>query len=320
MREEWIDVSKSILIYLMVLGHCMAGNGVNTWFYAFHMPAFFIISGYLYKSHPITRTIKQLFIPVLFFSAINLVYKLCMNILTQKGIENFLNLLTKCWQPYIYTNDGNYTSLFPGVWFIIVLFFCRMLMGDLKIFSINPKFDLYLALLCITVVVIFTFIPSYDKILNIYIVKTIVCLPFMLLGRLFKQFKNCLKKKFYLLIPLLTLYVLLTYFNGPIDIYSSQFGKSVVIMYMNAFLASVAFFMLCFHLKIFKSSFELLSKGTLLILGLHQIILSVGKILIYKAGIEESILASLLLSFVVLLVCMPLIKFSINRYPWIIGK
>ena len=319
-RETWIDVSKSILIYLMVLGHCMPGNEVNMWFYAFHMPAFFMISGYLYKPHSIAKTMRQLFIPVLFFSAINLAYELCMNILGQKEIEGFLNLLTTCWQPYIYTNDGNYTSLFPGVWFVIVLFFCRMLMGDLKIFAINPKLDLYIALLCIVIVVLFTSVSSCDKILNIYVIKTIVCLPFMLLGRFFRQLKEYMEKPSYLFVPFLVLYVFLTCFNGPVDIYSSQFGKNVIVMYVNAFFSSITLFILCSHVGFLKSYFELFSKGTLLILGLHKIILSVGKSLMYKVGIEDSILGSLFLSFVVLLSCLPFIKFSINKCPWLIGR
>lgn len=53
-RERWIDISKGILIILVVMGHSIPGpyydldNGID-FVYLFHMPAFFILAGYLYK-------------------------------------------------------------------------------------------------------------------------------------------------------------------------------------------------------------------------------------------------------------------------------
>lgn len=51
-REKWIDAARGILILLVVIGH--SGQTYSRFNYAlyiylFHMPAFFILSGYLYK-------------------------------------------------------------------------------------------------------------------------------------------------------------------------------------------------------------------------------------------------------------------------------
>lgn len=73
-RENWIDWSKTILIWLMVLGHAGLNGIPRDFVYAFHMPAFFIISGYLYKPHTWFRTLKGFGMPIIFFSAINLCY------------------------------------------------------------------------------------------------------------------------------------------------------------------------------------------------------------------------------------------------------
>lgn len=73
-RENWIDWSKTILIWLMVLGHAGLNGIPREFVYAFHMPAFFIISGYLYKPHSWLRTLKGFGLPIIFFSAINLCY------------------------------------------------------------------------------------------------------------------------------------------------------------------------------------------------------------------------------------------------------
>lgn len=56
-RQNWIDWSKSIGIYLVVLGHCSFFNkDIEGFIYTFHMPLFFMISGYLYKDELIPFT------------------------------------------------------------------------------------------------------------------------------------------------------------------------------------------------------------------------------------------------------------------------
>ena len=46
-RLNYLDYAKGIGILLVVLGH-IYNNSVKLWIYSFHMPLFFIISGYLY--------------------------------------------------------------------------------------------------------------------------------------------------------------------------------------------------------------------------------------------------------------------------------
>lgn len=46
-RIEFIDLAKGIAISLMVLCHCGFTGPLRVWIYAFHMPFFFIVSGYV---------------------------------------------------------------------------------------------------------------------------------------------------------------------------------------------------------------------------------------------------------------------------------
>ena len=54
-RIDWIDSAKGIGIILMLLGHVSA---MPKYFiiliFSFHMPLFFFLSGYLYKSQNLT--------------------------------------------------------------------------------------------------------------------------------------------------------------------------------------------------------------------------------------------------------------------------
>jgi len=46
-RFPWIDHLKALGIFLVVAGHCGLSNEQHRWIYAFHMPLFFMISGFL---------------------------------------------------------------------------------------------------------------------------------------------------------------------------------------------------------------------------------------------------------------------------------
>ena len=73
-RKDWIDWAKALLIWLMVLGHAGLSGYTREFVYAFYMPAFFIISGYLYKPHSWLRTLRSFGIPVVSFSLVGLCY------------------------------------------------------------------------------------------------------------------------------------------------------------------------------------------------------------------------------------------------------
>lgn len=58
-RDTTIDIAKAIGILLMILGHCKGLPYIfSNFIFSFHMPLFFILSGYFYKS----RSMKDLFI------------------------------------------------------------------------------------------------------------------------------------------------------------------------------------------------------------------------------------------------------------------
>ena len=60
-RILWVDIFKGILIVLMVLGH--SKSPILNYIYAFHMAAFFFISGYTtnYNKYTLFEYIKRKF-------------------------------------------------------------------------------------------------------------------------------------------------------------------------------------------------------------------------------------------------------------------
>lgn len=47
-REKWLESTKGVGIFLMVLGHSSVSPNIKLWIYGFHMPLFFILAGYMF--------------------------------------------------------------------------------------------------------------------------------------------------------------------------------------------------------------------------------------------------------------------------------
>ena len=71
-RITFVDYAKTMCIFLMVVGHWTTSDILLSYIYSFHMPALFVVSGYLYRPHSWIKTIIGFSIPVVFFSLVNL--------------------------------------------------------------------------------------------------------------------------------------------------------------------------------------------------------------------------------------------------------
>ncbi|MCR5361425.1 MAG: acyltransferase family protein [Bacteroidales bacterium] len=68
-RVEWLDIAKGLGIFCIVIGHNAVPQWLNDWVYSFHVPMFFIISGYFYRQRTLAETLakgwRQLLRPML---------------------------------------------------------------------------------------------------------------------------------------------------------------------------------------------------------------------------------------------------------------
>ena len=64
-RNESLDILKGIGIVLMILGHCALPFDLRKLIFVFHMPLFFIISGFLYKDRDVTDIYKRRIVKIL---------------------------------------------------------------------------------------------------------------------------------------------------------------------------------------------------------------------------------------------------------------
>ena len=119
-RIDYLDVAKGIGIFLVVWAH--ARGAFSGYIYQFHMPLFFLISGYLYHdNHPvkifIVRKIKSLYIPFVFWNCAGLTFRWLIgnkSFSIKQYIAVFLTL----------DKDGTF---FGATWFLGALFVISIL-------------------------------------------------------------------------------------------------------------------------------------------------------------------------------------------------
>ena len=134
-RNPVFDIMKGITILLVILGH-------ETWLpelpknaiFAFHMPLFFLVSGYFFKQFNLQKDIKRLIVPYLFTGLLLLFFHLLRNVPSFDLLEVKRDILNIFW------GSGSCHSArlwgdkpqIGAIWFLLALFWCRMVYGILK--------------------------------------------------------------------------------------------------------------------------------------------------------------------------------------------
>lgn len=121
-RIPWIDWSKVIAIYFVILGHFVAKSYTTNiifvhWIYSFHMPFFFFISGYLFRIKEerfvdlLKRVFHSLILPYIGLNLISNLFLVPTWILGGTGWNEQIF--------YFFTADGRGQ---PGpTWFLVAL-------------------------------------------------------------------------------------------------------------------------------------------------------------------------------------------------------
>lgn len=109
-----IDICKGVAILLVILGHSFIVFPINlheipwcyytgNWIGSFHMPVFFLISGYLFSLSTkkgyrslVSSRFKRIMIPYFSIGAVNLAVKLCFPSVINKQVESTFVYVKNC--------------------------------------------------------------------------------------------------------------------------------------------------------------------------------------------------------------------------------
>lgn len=124
----WLDSAKGFGIILVVLGHASLIGHLNQVLYSFHMPLFFIISGMLFKPHPLKELLgkkaRRLLVPYLTFASLTFIYWALLERRLRPGNysvpEAFINI-------FLARGGSEYNPYDVVLWFLPCLFVTELL-------------------------------------------------------------------------------------------------------------------------------------------------------------------------------------------------
>lgn len=253
-RIHWIDRSKCLLIYLVVVQHY---GGIPTladnFICAFHMPAFFMISGYLHRPLPLkislVKNFKRLIIPALLFSILCWGFTFCIMLL--KHIPFTVDeYVYKPLLGIIRYDRPNVTPPCGVIWFLQVLFIGKLLLD--VVVQWGNKAIWAACLVCAVMTGIWYAMGIDDRCYLFFLQRTCASFPFIAWGYMCKEqqwFRHLFAIK---LLPyiLLVLYMAGVIYNGRVGICSWHFGRNVFWYYSIAWTGCISFFLIVNKFKI----------------------------------------------------------------------
>lgn len=324
-RANWIDWMKALCMLIVVWGHCFP-DGLEPFIYAFNVPVFFVISGYLSHREESwgqfwKKSWTNLILPYLLICLIKDAGFIVKHITDIQSLQSLA---------LIVTGFHSYEDI-PGcgnLWFVYTIIIARLFVQIIK--SDNLKMVFTILMLGGGFA-----IHLFGVSLAWAVSNLLFAWPFFFLGGL------CRKKKedvdwtvnkintmnpfvFVLLIIVMIFFVALTsHFNGFAKMYKSECGNDLLLFFIGGIIGTVMMFILSARLNRVKSkAVYLISIGTIVVLGFHRDlnhpllkIVDSMDLNIYTNGI-----ATFLIATIVTLAFVPIV-WIISRYlPIFIGK
>ena len=244
--------------------------------YSFHMPVFFIISGYLFKPKSASRFIVPILLPVMFCSTIAIVEHLLFRNLVWGGEMNWRTtisgFLASFWRGKM-PGWSKPIRTFTGFWFVISWIGCCMI---LSIPAIGKRWKT-MASVSFILATVLTAIRHPFYLRSLHAFKIVTAMPFMCFGiglrqiahkRGIPELKVPVPIGLRRFIPAVC-WLVVTILNGDADMAGNDFGAyGYPAFFVGGIAGALFLFQACNHLPQ-SPFFETFSVGTLLVMGLH---------------------------------------------------
>lgn len=288
MRQDWIDIAKGAGIVLVVLGHTAPPESwLCRTIFSFHMPFFFLISGYLfnypkYQGHAtdlLTNRFQRLVLPYLASGMILFIYWL--SVLYWLYPENPLNIFV-LFLKFLAYGTGYPLKQYPSIppcgtmWFLVCLFTGSLIFFGILNLIANRRLLIQWLFVC--------FVSSYGYIVGTHIIYLPWSLDIALTSQVFifagyrLRLKESSPQARLTSNPLVILFMLallvLDILTGRFDLNQRYYGNPLL-SFSGAIAGSVLFIHLMkkisgMNIRWFNSTFSYLGKMSLIILIFHS--------------------------------------------------
>ena len=226
-RLEFIDIAKGIGIFLVISSHVY--GYFMSWALPFYIPLFFVTSGYCTIRPIKLRTkFKKLIIPYFFFSF------LILSIKHSFYIIDLIGVIYSRWCVYTLNSDNNIFLLRSGngpLWFLTSMYVSCLL---LYVFQKHSK-PILLIILYFSTAILLSFLP----ILLPWSIDTAFLMVIFICFGIYLREKELLNKlNIIWLCCMITLYIILCFFCGNINLSVRIYGHSILLLLPTALLGS----------------------------------------------------------------------------------
>lgn len=339
-RIAWADTAKAIGIFLVVLGHLSIINGrdLGLCIFSFHMPLFFILSGYftpqpgtIKSGEYIKNSVKQLIVPYLFFMLLTWPLFAPIIWLNRQGFD-ISSIWELLWKTIVgilipFNNDPYPWSIFynGAMWFLLGLFWVRVLYA--LTMKWDKKFVFVLSLVCL-VVTRFLKQRGYDA-MPWYLHTVFFAYPFFMIGAWLRNNKVMVKmsdlqwwQNLLVSVVSMAVCIVVAEYNGNMSIGSITYGHSVLLCLMTGVLGSLA--VINFSMLIPQSRvISRVGGGSIVILGLQGPLIIICSLLLKRIGVINQSMTwyqGLVFSLMVVVICYPVIVILSNYFPQLMGR
>lgn len=311
-RILWLDWMKVWAILAIIWGHFFSVGHV--YLYVFSVQVFCVISGFLYKKYDswltcVKKCFWQLFIPTVIMSVIMQLeaYFRCAAL----GLNYDIS-----WSWFFEWLFLGHRWCMGPCWYFYSLIVMRIIM------QILPEKKLVYVFLLIALSSGAIYLNSMKVEVSNANVNVLVCMPFFVIGFLLKPLKpvfnnlNSYLVEGGLLLISVALVVVCGNYNGCVWMYLCGYGDNYFLYILGGIAGVVMLYVLSLWLSRLscRTMIETLSKGSILIIGLHIII--VRRLTELPNRIWEE---DFLFSILIMLVFIPVVNLTERFFPILLG-
>lgn len=312
-RIVWLDWMKVMAILSIIWGHFFSAGHV--YLYVFSVQTFCLISGFLYKKNSsliicLRKCFWQLFVPTVIMSLI--IHLADFFLCRARGVPYIIDWL---WF-FKWLLLGNRWCMGP-CWYFYSLIVMRLIM------QVLPDKNWVLCLLFCILSGGAILLHENGIVVSNANVNVLVCMPFFLIGFFLKSLRVWLIKfnNFWLeivigFVSLALIWYCGTY-NDPVWMYLCGYGSNYLLYIVGGVAGTVVLYVLSLWMaKLpYRNMVTSLSKGSILVIGLH-IILVKRLMMLPARSCEEDLFFSIL----IMLCFIPIIRMTELFFPVLLGR
>lgn len=343
-RTQWIDWAKTIGMWLVVFGH-IPGHpaAVSEFIYAFHMPLFFFLSGYLARTKSVPDAVKsgvvRLLVPYALFYGLTWVWWFVFGYLRHPEWFPHLSMVEAALARPLFgmllgvghDTPGSHMVNVP-LWFLVGLFQLGVVVALVESLQLTRPAQ-YLTVALLAAVPYLLQQQGVDLLFSLD--SALMALPFYVVGKEIAGAGAGLAPRLarwramaqghlavLVIVVLLALLGLVATTNGRVDINLVRHGHHPLLFYLGGLLgiALVCAVSAWCARQVYGPTIVTISRGAIVLLALHSIVTGLFLGLLRALEVAPDLLWSAAISTAVLLLCVPLIELVESAAPVLVGR